>query len=396
MKKLRTVFVLLIAFLSACALTGTALAQTIRIGAVASATGGASALGEPERNTFLMLQDQLDEAGGLRGVPVEIVFLDDATDAQQAVTNVRRLIEEDEVHLVICCTTSGNSLAIVDLVQEAEVPTISLAAAVQIIAPVEERRWVFKTPQTDVLMIQQGIVPDMAANGYTTLAFLGQEGAFGEGGLLALEEVAADAGIDIVATERFGRDDTDASAQALSVLSADPDAALVWGTVRDSALVVNALAELGYGGQVYVSHGVGNPGFLEAVGVNGEGVRLPIGPMIVVDEMADDNPVKAVALDYVASYEARFGEGSASTFGGHAWDAVQLALKAVGELIDDGADLADLTAARAAIRDQLEASSEFVGVGGVFDFTAEDHLGLDDRALVMVEIEDNDWTLSAP
>lgn len=383
--------ILLVAWI---ALAGAAAAQTVKIGAVAAATGPASALGEPERNTFLMLQDQINAAGGVRGVPVEIVFLDSATDPQQAVTNVRRLIEEESVHLVICCTTSSNSLAIVDLVQEAQVPTISMAAATQIISPVADRRWVFKTPQTDVLMIQQGIVQDMQARGHRSIALIAQEGGYGEGGLLALQEVAGTAGLDVVTVERYGAADTDVTPQALSALVAAPDTVLVWGTVRDSALVISALDEVGYDGQVYASHGVGNPQFLELGGAALEGVRLPIGPMIVVDELAADDPVRPVAEAYIADYEARFGAGSASTFGGHAWDAVQLALKAVGELIDAGADLSDLTAARAAIRDQLETMGPFTGVGGVFDFSADDHLGLDERALVMVEIVDNDWTLS--
>lgn len=392
-RSVRRLAVILTLALTLAALAGMAAAQTLRIGAVAAATGPASALGEPERNTFLMLQDELDAAGGVAGIPVEIVFLDSATDAQQAVTNVRRLIEEEQVHVVICCTTSSNSLAIVDLVQEAEVPTISMAAATQIIAPVEERRWVFKTPQTDVLMLQQGIVEDMAARGLRSVAFVGQEGGYGEGGLLALQQVADQEGLEVVTVERYGASDTDVTPQVLSVLTSAPDAVIVWGTVRDSALVIEALAEVGYGGQVYASHGVGNPQFLELGGDALEGVRLPIGPMIVLGELPADDPIRAVAQGYVDAYEARHGAGTASTFGGHAWDAVQLVLKAVGELAEEGVDLSDTRAARAAIRDRLEAMGPFTGVGGVFDFTEGDHLGLDERALVMVEIRDGAWRL---
>ena len=370
-----------------------ALAQTIRIGAVASATGPAAALGEPEANTFRMLQDQLNAAGGIGGVPVEIIFLDDATDTQQAVTNVRRLIEEENVHAVICCTITANSLAIIDTVQEAEVPTVSMAASASIIEPVEERTWVFKTPQTDRLMIQ-GIVDDMQARGLQTVAFMGLDDAFGEGGLVELQNLAAENDIDIVTTERYGRTDTNVTPQTLRAVSSNPDAVLVWGVVRDSALVVQALRDRGFDGQIYVSHGVGNPTFLEQAGEAAEGVRLPIGPMIVVDELADDNPIKAVAQSYINDYEAAYGAGTASTFGGHAWDAYQLLQLAIEDAVAGGADLSDLEAARAAIRDSLEAIAPSVGVGGVFDYTAEDHLGLDDRALVIVEIVDNDWTLA--
>ncbi|HLV12242.1 MAG TPA: ABC transporter substrate-binding protein [Trueperaceae bacterium] len=375
-------------------LTPAALAQTLRIGAAAAATGAASALGEPEANTFRMLQDQINAAGGIGGVPVEIVFLDTASDTAQAVTNVSRLIQEEDVHVVICCTISANSLAIIDTVQEAGVPNISLAAAANIIEPVEERYWVFKTPQTDRLMIG-GIVQDMQRSGLRTLAYLAIDDAYGEGGLTELNAAIAGTDIEVVAIERYGRSDTNVTAQVLSATRSRPDAVLIWGVVRDTALVVEELANRGYDGQVYVSHGVGNPSFLELAGDAAEGVRLPIGPMIVVDELPEDSEIRPVAAAYVAEYEALFGEGTASTFGGHAWDAVKAVELALLHALEQGElDWDDTASVRQALRDALEDMGPFVGVGGVFDFTAEDHLGLDERALVIVEIRGGDWTLA--
>jgi len=375
-------------------LTPAALAQTLRIGAAAAATGAASALGEPEANTFRMLQDQINAAGGIGGVPVEIVFLDTASDTAQAVTNVSRLIQEEDVHVVICCTISANSLAIIDTVQEAGVPNISLAAAANIIEPVEERYWVFKTPQTDRLMIG-GIVQDMQRSGLRTLAYLAIDDAYGEGGLTELNAAIAGTDIEVVAIERYGRSDTNVTAQVLSATRSRPDAVLIWGVVRDTALVVEELANRGYDGQVYVSHGVGNPSFLELAGDAAEGVRLPIGPMIVVNELPEDSEIRPVAAAYVAEYEALFGEGTASTFGGHAWDAVKAVELALLHALEQGElDWDDTASVRQALRDALEDMGPFVGVGGVFDFTAEDHLGLDERALVIVEIRDGDWTLA--
>src|SRR5690606_17078112 len=227
-----------------------AFAQTLRIGAAAAATGAASALGEPEANTFRMLQDQINAAGGIGGVPVEIVFLDTASDTGQAVTNVSRLIQENDVHVVICCTISANSLAIIDTVQEAGVPNISMAAAANIIEPVDERHWVFKTPQTDRLMIT-GIVEDMVASGLQTLAYLAIDDAYGEGGLNELNAAIEGTDIDVVSIERYGRSDTNVTAQVLSAIQSQPDAVLIWGVVRDTALVVEELAARGSEGQVY-------------------------------------------------------------------------------------------------------------------------------------------------
>ncbi len=375
------------------ALLTTAMAQTIRIGAVAAATGPASELGEPEVNTFRMLQDHFNEVGGIGGIPVEIIFLDDATDTQQAVTNVRRLIEEERVHAVICCTTSPNSLAIIDAVQQAKVPNISMAASAAIIDPVEERHWVFKTPQTDRLMIH-GIVLDMAERSLESVGFIGIDDAYGEGGLTELRTSIDGTNITISGEERYGRSDTSVTAQALKLVAGNPDAILVWGVVRDSAMVVSALRTRNYQGQIYVSHGVGNPAFLELAGDDANGVRFPIGPMIVVDELEDDNPIKPVAAAYVAEYEAQFGAGTASTFGGHAADAIEALRLAFENMIAAGVDVSDVEATRAALRDELEAMPEFVGIGGVFDWTASDHLGLDERALVIVEVVDGDWHLA--
>lgn len=376
------------------AVGGVAMAQTLRIGAVAAATGAASALGEPEANTFRMLQDQLNEAGGINGVPVEIIFLDSASDTAQAVTNINRLIQENDVHVVICCTISANSLAIIDPVQSAQVPNISLAASAAIIEPVEQRRWVFKTPQTDRLMIT-GIVEDMVANDLSTLAYLAIDDAYGEGGLTELNAAIMGTDVEVVRIERYGRSDTNVTAQVLSAIQGQPDAVLIWGVVRDSALVVEELANRGYQGQVYVSHGVGNPSFLELAGAAADGVRLPIGPMIVVDELSDDNEIKPVASAYVEQYEALFGAGTASTFGGHAWDAIKAVELALTHAMEQGAiDWDDTAAVREALRSGLENMGPFVGVGGVFDFTGSDHLGLDTRAVVIVEIVDGDWTLA--
>ena len=251
----------------------------------------------------------------------------------------------------------------------------------------------FKTPQTDRLMIG-GIVEDMAALGLGSLAFLGLDDAYGEGGLTELQGLLEGTGIELTTVERYGRTDTNVTAQVLRAVSGNPDAVLVWGVVADTELVVRALRERGYEGQIYVSHGVGNPTFLQQVGAAGEGVRLPIGPLLVVNDLAEDNPVRQAALEFQQAYDGVYGAGTASTFGGHAFDAVTGLRLAIEAAAANGADFMDLAASRAAIRDALEALEPFTGVGGVFDWTSEDHLGLDERALVIAEIRDGTWRLA--
>lgn len=392
--RLLLALLLAVGFATALAQDTQSQSTTIRIGAVVDATGAASALGSGEAKTIELLQRELDAQGGVSGHPVEIILIDSASEVGGAVAAVQRLIDEHDVHAIICCTLSAESLAIIAPVQAAAVPTISLAAAAPIVKPAAQRRWVFKTAQSDDLMIG-GLIADMRARDVTVLSFLGLADGYGESGLLELQTALPGSGITLDKVLRYDRDATSFTAPALAAILDRPQAVLVWGIAEDSARMVRELRQRQFGGDIYVSHGVGAPEFLELAGSAADGVRLAIGPLLVADELAANNPSKAVALAYRDAYAAAYGTDSATTFGGHAYDAVKALELAIEYASDHGTlDLSDSAAARRALRTALEQMGPFVGVTGVFDYSGSDHAGLDERAYVMVEVRDGGWSLA--
>jgi branched-chain amino acid transport system substrate-binding protein len=315
--------------------------------------------------------------------------LDDASDTTKAVGNTRRLITEDKVDVILGSTTTPNSLAMIDAVSEAQVPMISMAASARIVEPQDaKKRWVFKTPQNDIMM-SLAIVSHMADNGVKKVGFIGFADAYGEGWYGEFSKAAALKGIQIVANERYARNDTSVTAQVLKLVGAQPDAVLVAGSGTPSALPANALAERGYTGKMYQTHGVANNDFLRVGGKAVEGTYLPAGPVLVADQLPANHPLKKSAQNYVQKYEAAYGKGSVSTFGAHAWDAGLLMTAAVPAALKKAQP--GTPAFRAALRDALEQVKELPGAHGIFNMSAGDHLGLDQRARVMVKIEGGAW-----
>jgi branched-chain amino acid transport system substrate-binding protein len=290
------------------------------------------------------------------------------------------------------CTTALAAWADVNVgvtISEAQTPMISVAASARIIEPMDaKKKWVFKTPQNDIMM-SLAIAEHMAGNGVKTVAFIGFSDAYGEGWSQEFAKAAELKKIKIVANERYARTDTSVTGQALKIMSAKPDAVLVAGSGTPAALPQKTLKERGYTGKMYQTHGVANADFLRVGGKDVEGTFLPAGPVLVADQLPAGNPVKKSALAYVAAYEAAYGKGSTSTFGGHAWDAGLLMTAAVPVALKKAQP--GTPEFRAALRDALEQTKDVAGAHGVFNMTATDHLGLDQRARVMVKIENGAW-----
>jgi branched-chain amino acid transport system substrate-binding protein len=269
---------------------------------------------------------------------------------------------------------------------------ISMAASSRIVEPVDEkRRWVFKTPQNDAQM-STAIVEHMTNHGVKTVGFIGFADAYGEGWYEQFKTVAEARGLKIVANERFNRTDTSVTGQVLKLMAARPDAMFIAGSGTPAALPQKALVERGWKGKVYQTHGVANNDFLRVCGKDCEGTFLPAGPVLVAEQLPDDNPVKKSAMEYIAKYEAAYGKGSVSTFGAHAWDAGVLMQAAVPEALKKAKP--GTVEFRAAMRDALENLKEVPGAHGIFNMSPTDHLGLDQRARVMVQIQNGTWKLA--
>jgi len=360
--------------------------EPYKIGAIFSITGPGSSLGIPERDTALMLEGEINAKGGLRGPdgrlrPLKIVIYDDASDETKAVLAAKKLIDEDRVTAIVGTTLSGTSLAILDTVQKAEVPLISCAAAIKIVEPAAERKWVFKTPQSDVLIV--GVLVDyLRSKGLTRVAWLNVDYAFGQLGWIEFEKAARKALFQVAANEKFGQKDVDLTAQLTRVKAANPQATVVWSIPPSASIATKNYADLGIRAPLFQSHGVGNRKYIELAGPAANGVRFPVGKLLVAEQLPDNDPQKGVLLAYARDFEAKYGPRN--TFGGHAWDAIWLAVRAMEKAGTD----------RAGVRAAVETTKNFVGITGVFDFSANDHNGLDRRAVTMVEIIDGQWRLA--
>jgi branched-chain amino acid transport system substrate-binding protein len=272
---------------------------------------------------------------------------------------------------------------------ESQTPMISMAASARIVEPMDaKKRWIFKTPQNDIMM-SLAIAEHMAANGVKTVGFVGFSDAYGEGWFQEFSKAADLKKIKIVANERYSRTDTSVTGQTLKLMSAKPDAVLVAGSGTPAALPQKSLKERGYTGKVYQTHGVANADFLRVGGKDVEGTLLPSGPMLVASQLPDSHPLKKSALAYVNAYEAAHGKGSVSTFGGHAWDAGLIMSAAIPVALKKAQP--GTPAFRAALRDALEEVKNVPGAHGIFTMSPTDHLGLDQRARVMVKIENGAW-----
>ena len=355
----------------------------VTVGVSLSATGPAASLGIPEKNTIALMPKTIG------GQKINYIVLDDASDTTAAVANARKLITESKVDIILGSTVTPASLAMIDVAAEANTPMISMAASARIVEPMDaKRKWVFKTPQNDIMM-SLAIAEHMQKSGVKTVGFIGFADAYGEGWSQEFAKAAGLKGLTVVTNERFNRTDTSVTGQTLKLIAAKPDAVLVAGSGTPAALPQKALKERGYAGKIYQTHGVANADFLRVGGKDVEGTFLPAGPVLVADQLPASDPVRKSAQAYVAAYVAANGKGSVSTFGAHAWDAGLLMSAAVPVALKKAQP--GTAEFRAALRDALEQTKELPGAHGIFTMSPTDHLGLDQRARVMVKIENGTW-----
>lgn len=368
-------------------------AVTYKVGALFSTTGGASNLGVPEENTVKMVVDQINDAGGINGHTLEVIIYNDETNSEKCVTLATKLIEQDEVLAIIGPTTSGNSLAIIETITTAEIPLISCAANIGIVEPVGERYWIFKTPQTDKEAIAE-IYTYLESINISDIAIITNTSGFGATGRAILLDDADDYGITVVDDQVFNEGDTSMQSQLTHIGGTDAEAVVCWDTDKGSAIVALDMQTLQMEIPLFCSHGIANQAFIDAAGAAANGVIFPAGKLIIVDDIPATDPQKDVLTQYRDDYEAIYGNGTINTFGGHAWDALQMVVMALEEItVADPYESADsLAEARADIRDSIEEITDFIGISGIFDMSADNHLGMRAGSLAMIEIVDGKWT----
>jgi branched-chain amino acid transport system substrate-binding protein len=354
--------------------------EPIRIGSFLAVTGPASFLGDPELKTLEMVVEKLNAEGGVLGRKLQLVSYDSAGDAEKARTFAKRLIEQDKVDVIVGGSSTGETMAAVPLVEQAAVPFVSLAGAVVIVEPV--KKWVFKTPHTDRMACDK-IFVDMKARGLAKVALISGSGGFDKSMRAECLKVAPNHGMQIVADETYGAADTDMTAQLTKIKGSGAQAVLNAGFGQGPAIVTRNHRQVGLTMPLYQSHGVASKEYVKLSGDAAEGVRLPAAALLVADLLAAGDPQKPVVTAYRDAYQTRY-KSDVSTFGGHAYDGLMLAVNAM-----KAAGSTD----KAKVRDALEATKGYVGTGGVVNMSASDHMGLDLSAFRMLEVKGGNWSL---
>ena len=370
-----------VAFLCSFAATG-----QVKVGLMVSATGPTSAIGIPQKNTGDLLPRKVGDT------TIEYVQLEDGGDSTRAVQNIKKLIQENNIDALIGPSTTPNALAILDFIAEAKVPMMATVGTSSVVEPLDaKKRWVFKTTQNDDL-IASALLAHMTKNGVKTIGFIGFNDPYGENWYKVFVPMAEKAGITIVANERYARNDQSTTGQVLKLMAAKPDAVLIAAVGGPAVLPQATLFDQGYKGRIYQTHAVATEDFIKLGKEKVEGTVLAAGPMLVIDEIPATNPTRKVALAYIAAYEKQFGAKPA-TFGANTWDGGILLEQAIPVALKAGKPGTE--AFRSALRDAVEKEREVVGTQGVFNMSATNHNGMDERARVLVVVKDGRFRLLA-
>jgi branched-chain amino acid transport system substrate-binding protein len=357
--------------------------EPYKVGAVFSVTGRTSFLGEPEKKTAVMIAEAINKVGGINGHPLELVVYDDESDETKAVLAVKRLLKKDKVPVIIGPSLSGNTLAVVKVMNDAKVPLVSCAASNKIVTPVVDRHWIFKVPQSDTHAVEK-IYDYLLKKEINKIAIMSVSTGFGASGREELLRLAPQVGIEILADERYGPKDTDITAQLTRIRGTDAQAIVNWSVGPTQVLAVKNWHDLGMTNMpFYQSHGFGSRKNIKLAAGAAEGVFCPLGRVNIPDLVPADHPQKKVIEIYNEAYQAKYSE-PLSSFGGHGWDALNLVIDALKAVGPDSAK----------IRDYIENRTNYVGQHGVFNFSPTDHNGLTKEAFEMVVVKDGDWALA--
>lgn len=355
-------------------------AEPYKIGAVIDISGNSSSLGIPERDTLLMLVEELNAKGGIKGHPVELTILDNKSDETEAVLAAKTLIQKD-VLAILGGSSSGTSMSMIKTIQSEKIPMISMAASIDIVEPIDQRQWIFKTAQSDILMVNK-IMSYFKKNNLNKIALLYMNNAYGDSGKKAILTAAEANGLSLVAEEKFDATDKDMTPQLTKIKASGADAVIVWAVPPSASIVTKNFKDMGLDIPLIHSHGAGNQKFIDLAQGAAEGVIVPLGRLPVAQQIPSDDPQKKILEQYIASYQEKY-KTEPNSFGGYAWDAFNLLVSALEKAGPDPE----------AIRDELEKTQGFVGVSGIFYMSDQDHNGLKEDSAVIVEVKNGSWQL---
>lgn len=358
-----------------------AKAEDIKVGAILAVTGGASFLGGPEARTLEMMVEEINAKGGINGNKIDLIIKDSGANPEKAISFAKQLIEEDKVFAIIGPSTSGETMKIKNIAEEAQMILISCAAAEVIVNPVA--KYVFKTPQKDSDAVKK-IYGTMKDLGITKIAVLTGNTGFGNAGKGQLENIAPEFGIEILASEVYDKKATDLSAVVAKLMAnKDIQAVVNWSIVPAQGILAKNMRQAGWDVPLFQSHGFGNIKYVQAGGAAAEGIIFPAGRLLIANDLPADNPQKQLLVRYLIDYETKYPEDKVSTFGGHAYDALTILVAAIEKAGTD----------KEKVRDAIENLKGVPGTAGVFNFSPEDHNGLDINSFEMLTVKDGKFVI---
>jgi len=360
------------------------VAGEVKIGFITPLSGPIASQGVPFAKGMAAGHEFISE---VNGHTLEFIQLDDASNPSQSARNARKLIDEDQVDVLVGTGGVPGAMALASIASEAKLPLVSFTP---LFLSGEKANWSVTTAQPASLMLD-AIVDDMAAAGVKTVGYIGFSDSWGDLAYNMLMAAADRAGIEVVTDERYARSDTSVTGQALKVVAARPDAVVTGTAGTPGALPYIALADRGYQGAIYGTHGIINPDFIRVAGASADGLLAPTGPVVVADQLPADHPSKEAAEAFKAAYMAANGEAPKDAFSAYAFDAWTVIADAVNR-VDPGLE-PGTAEYREALRDAIFETSDLPVTHGVLSFHLGSPYGADERAAVMVRLEGGNWVL---
>lgn len=372
------IFKTLIATAVTALAAGAAMAE-ITIGISLPLTGPASGLGIPMGKQIKLWPTEI------AGEKLKVIVLDDATDPTNGVKNAKRFVTEDKADIIMGSAATPVAIPMAAVAAEAE--TVQLAFSPAVLPPGKDA-WTFRMPQSNDVMAH-AMVALMKKQGVKTVGFLGYTDAYGESWLKDFTTTATASGIKLIATERFARSDTSVTAQALKLVSANPDAMLIVASGSGAAMPHMAVVDRGYKGKIYQTHAAASRDLMRVGGKAVEGAYVVSGPAVIAEQLPDSHPSKKVSMDFVQQYEKAYGPASRNQFAGHSYDAVLVLEKIVPMALKKGKP--GTKEFRTALRDAMETMGRTVVSHGVLNWTHDNHWGYTNETGVMLKVVNGDW-----
>jgi branched-chain amino acid transport system substrate-binding protein len=374
-------------FAAAALLSIAATAADLKIGLSVSLSGPNSSLGVPYANGMKAAVAMQPEIAGRK---VQLIVLDDASDPTTSGRNARKLVDEEKVDILMGSSGVPATIAISQVGKESKTPMIGLSP-IQL-APTEID-WTVTVAQPPQLMID-AIVDRMKANGVKTVGYIGFADAWGDLVYNALVKASEPAGIKVVTNERYARADQSVTGQVLKIVAARPDAVMTGGAGTPGALPYLALQERGFKGGIYGQHGLVNADFLRVAGAAASGSFVPTGPVIVADQLPAAYPTKKVTQDFRTTYQKVIGQPSTDAFSAYSFDAYRVFADAAQRVLTAQKVEPGTPQFRQALRDGIFSTKEVVGAHGVYNFKPGNIYGVDERARVIVRVDNGQWKLA--